>query len=156
FADGAMAGEARRTATVLLAARRRSDAPLPDRRRGPRPGQRCPGPHRHHGAGHLRTPPRQAPRWPGARDLRSTFAIDALACPHCAGRLRLLAGITERATAAKILEHLGLSAEGDVPPAVKQDLGHPRRYVGPVAVDAAPSLLTGCLDEDCARPVVPW
>jgi len=41
--------------------------------------------------------------------LQRTFAIDALACPGCGGRLRLLSAITEPATARKILEHLGLT-----------------------------------------------
>ena len=52
---------------------------------------------------------------PGAVTLRRTFAVDALRCQHCAGRLRLLAAITEKATAKKILEHLGLSADPTVP-----------------------------------------
>jgi hypothetical protein len=43
--------------------------------------------------------------------LRRTFAIDALACPECGGRLRLLATIDDRAVIEKILRHLGLPAE---------------------------------------------
>jgi hypothetical protein len=49
-----------------------------------------------------------APRVAWATLLQRTFAIDALACPGCGGRLRLLSAITEPATARKILEHLGL------------------------------------------------
>jgi hypothetical protein len=56
-----------------------------------------------------------SPRVEWAKLLRRTFAIDALRCSHCAGRLRLLAAITEKATATKILEHLGLSAAPTVP-----------------------------------------
>jgi hypothetical protein len=41
----------------------------------------------------------------------SVYRIDVLRCAHCGGRLRLLAAITDRATARKILEHLGLPAE---------------------------------------------
>ncbi len=52
-----------------------------------------------------------SPRVDWAKLLRRTFAIDALACPHCAARLRLLAAITEKTTARKMLEHLGLPAD---------------------------------------------
>jgi hypothetical protein len=52
-----------------------------------------------------------APRLEWAKLLRRTFGIDALRCGHCGGRLRLLAAITDKATARKILEHLGLGAE---------------------------------------------
>jgi hypothetical protein len=52
-----------------------------------------------------------APRLDWAKLLRRTFAIDAMRCAHCGGRLRLLAAITDRATARRILEHLGLPAE---------------------------------------------
>jgi hypothetical protein len=47
-----------------------------------------------------------SPRIDWAKLIRRTFGIDALRCAHCAGRLRLLAAITEKATARKILEHL--------------------------------------------------
>jgi hypothetical protein len=43
-----------------------------------------------------------APRLDWAKLLRRRFAIDALRCGHCGGRLRLLAAITDRATARKI------------------------------------------------------
>ena len=69
FTECATPREARRTAPVLLAARLRSDAPRPNRRRGSRPGQRCPGRHRPHGARHLRASPRPTPRRASARDL---------------------------------------------------------------------------------------
>ncbi len=60
-----------------------------------------------------------APRAPPLRDirprhvawaelLRRTFAIDVLACPHCGGRLRLLATIAAPAVLATILAHLKL------------------------------------------------
>jgi hypothetical protein len=52
-----------------------------------------------------------APRLDWAKLIRRTLAIDALRCGHCGGRLRLLAAITDRTTARKILEHLGLGAE---------------------------------------------
>ena len=52
-----------------------------------------------------------APRIEGAKLMRRTFAIDVLRCTHCGGRLRLRAAITDKATARKILEHLGLPAD---------------------------------------------
>jgi hypothetical protein len=51
-----------------------------------------------------------APRVEWAKLMRRTFAIDVLRCARCGGRLRLLAAITDRATARKILEHIGLPA----------------------------------------------
>jgi hypothetical protein len=52
-----------------------------------------------------------SPRVEWAKLLRRTYAVDVLACTHCGGRLRLLSAITEKATAEKILQHLGLAAE---------------------------------------------
>ncbi|WP_438000645.1 transposase [Sorangium sp. So ce185] len=46
-----------------------------------------------------------------AKLLRRTYAVDALACLRCSGRMRLMAAITDKATARKILSHLGLFAE---------------------------------------------
>ena len=43
--------------------------------------------------------------------LRRTFGFDALRCPKCAAKMRLLATITEPATVHKILSHLGLPTE---------------------------------------------
>ncbi len=56
-----------------------------------------------------------SPRVDWAKLIRRTFGIDALRCARCAGRLRLLAAITEKATARKILEHLGLPADPTSP-----------------------------------------
>jgi hypothetical protein len=52
-----------------------------------------------------------APRIEWAKLLRQTFGSDVLCCAHCGGRLRPLAAITDKATARKILEHLGLPAD---------------------------------------------
>jgi hypothetical protein len=43
---------------------------------------------------------------------RRSFALDALACPECSGRMQLLAFITSEAVARRILDHLGLDATG--------------------------------------------
>src|SRR3954464_15363682 len=52
-----------------------------------------------------------APRVDWAKLLHRTYAVDVLRCGGCGGRLRLLAAITEKATAKKILAHLGLPTE---------------------------------------------
>ena len=53
-----------------------------------------------------------APRVDWAKLLHRTYAVDVLRCGRCGGgRLRLLVAITEKATAKKILAHLGLPNE---------------------------------------------
>jgi len=44
--------------------------------------------------------------------LKKVFSLDVLACPECAGRLRLIAFIARPAVATKILVHLGLDSTG--------------------------------------------
>jgi hypothetical protein len=41
--------------------------------------------------------------------LRRAWGIDALACPHCDGAMRMIAVIEDEQVARKILKHLGLS-----------------------------------------------
>jgi hypothetical protein len=43
--------------------------------------------------------------------LRRSLSVDALQCPKCQGRLRVIAVITEREPARRILAHLGLPTE---------------------------------------------
>jgi hypothetical protein len=62
-----------------------------------------------------------SPRIDWAKLIRRTFGLDALRCAHCAGRLRLLAAIPSKATARKILEHLGLPADPTTPRARTRD-----------------------------------
>jgi hypothetical protein len=57
---------------------------------------------------------------PWADLLRSTFAIDVLACPGCGRRLRLLATIAHPPAIAKILRHLGLPVEVPMPALARQ------------------------------------
>jgi len=40
-----------------------------------------------------------------------SFSVDVLECPKCHGRLRMIAVITEREAARRILAHLGLPTE---------------------------------------------
>jgi hypothetical protein len=50
-------------------------------------------------------------RLPWADLLEEVFAVDVLECPHCAGRLELIAFIIELAVARKSLDHLGLASQ---------------------------------------------
>jgi hypothetical protein len=43
--------------------------------------------------------------------LARVFAIDVTKCPRCAGRLRLVAAITDAASAKRYLDHVGLPSE---------------------------------------------
>ena len=52
-----------------------------------------------------------AARMSWARLLKRVFAIDVEHCPHCGGALKIIAAIEEPAVIARILTHLGLSAQ---------------------------------------------
>jgi hypothetical protein len=43
--------------------------------------------------------------------LRRTFGFDALRCPKCAARMRVLATLSDPSVVKKILSHLGLRSE---------------------------------------------
>jgi len=87
------------------------------------------------GAGAGAEPARDKPRyWTWAALMRRAFDIDVLRCPHCAGRMRLIATIEDPAVIARILAHLGLSGFRDGPgpappsaaaPAEQHALPHP-------------------------------
>jgi hypothetical protein len=51
------------------------------------------------------------PRVDWATLLRRSFEVDVLECPRCHGRLRVVAVITERDAARRILAHLGMPTE---------------------------------------------
>ncbi len=42
------------------------------------------------------------------------FEVDVLTCQHCGGKRKLLSATTEPGAIRRVLEHLGLSAEGGV------------------------------------------
>ncbi len=52
-----------------------------------------------------------SPRVDWATLLRRSFSVDVLECPKCHGRLRMIADITEREPARRILAHLGLPTD---------------------------------------------
>ena len=39
------------------------------------------------------------------------WGVDAMRCPGCGGRMKMIAALTERAAIVRILEHLGESTE---------------------------------------------
>ena len=47
--------------------------------------------------------------------MHRAFAIDVLACPHCGGRLRLIATLHDPAVIGKLLAHLGMAPSGPSP-----------------------------------------
>ncbi len=53
--------------------------------------------------------------WTWAALMHRAFAIDVLACPHCGGRLRLIARLHDPAVIRKILAHVGLGPSGPSP-----------------------------------------
>ena len=59
-----------------------------------------------------KSPPRA---WSWAALMHRAFAVDVLVCPHCGGRLRLIATIHDPAVIRKILAHLGRSQSGQSP-----------------------------------------
>jgi hypothetical protein len=56
------------------------------------------------------------PRWRWADLLRRVFAIDALACPNCGGRMRVIATVDDPRVVRHILQHLGLLADPGLRP----------------------------------------
>ena len=53
--------------------------------------------------------------WTWAAFMHRAFAIDVLACPHCGGRLRLIATLHDPVVIRKILAHLALCHSGQSP-----------------------------------------
>ena len=53
--------------------------------------------------------------WTWAALMRRAFALDVLACPHCGGRLRLIATLHDPAVIRKILAHVGIAPSGPSP-----------------------------------------
>ena len=64
-----------------------------------------------------KSPPRA---WNWAALMHRSFAVDVLACPHCGGRLRLIATLHDPAVIRQILAHLGRApsrpSPGPAPP----------------------------------------
>jgi len=82
-------------------------------------------------------PGRASPRYrvPWAELLRKVFAIDALECPACAGRLEIIAFIAEAAVAKRILDHLGMDSLA--PPLARARAPDDAGALGDAALDCA-------------------
>ena len=61
--------------------------------------------------------------WTWAALMHWAFAIDVLACPHCGGRLRLIATLHNPAVIRNILAHWGspLQVRAQAPPRAQRD-----------------------------------
>ena len=53
--------------------------------------------------------------WSWAALMHRAFALDVLACPHCGGRLRLIATLHDPAVIRKLLTYLGMARSGASP-----------------------------------------
>jgi len=53
--------------------------------------------------------------WSWAALMHRAFAVDVLACPHCGGRLRLIATLHDPAVIRKLLAHVGTVRSGPSP-----------------------------------------
>ena len=59
---------------------------------------------------------KSSPRtWSWAALVHRAFAIDVLACPHCGGRLRLIATLHDPAVIRKIFPHVEVGPSGPSP-----------------------------------------
>ena len=56
-----------------------------------------------------------------ARLMWRVWAIDALLCPGCGGRMKMIAALTDRAGIVRVLEHLDVSVKGRRPAARDDD-----------------------------------
>lgn len=74
-------------------------------------------------------------RLPWAELFRRIFREDLLACPRCAGDMRVLAAITDPDVVTAILDHLGLPTEA---PAMAPARAPPLREAWPGALDPVP------------------
>jgi len=89
------------------------------------------------GAGPEGTKVKSRPRgWSWAALRHRAFAIDALACPHCGGRPRLITTLHDPAVIRKFLAHLGLAHSG-------QSRGPIRALIGSARARWTPSCLRG-------------
>jgi len=89
-------------------------------------GRRCGHEHHHGGAvanddqqAELARPPKAPLTW--AERLRRVFGIEITVCPHCGGRLRVIADVTDPEVIDRILEHVRREGLPRAPP-MRRDL----------------------------------
>ena len=78
--------------------------------------------------------------------LQRVFEVDALACPKCGGRLRVLAAITDPTVAARILRCLALPARAPPLATAREKVGPPES-VGELTSEVIPEF-----DFDQSKP----
>ena len=76
-------------------------------------------------------------RW--AALLQRVFEVDALRCPRCASRMRLIAAIEDAAVAGRILECLRLPARAPPLGGATAELEEPERSEGDWSFDQPPA-----------------
>jgi hypothetical protein len=78
--------------------------------------------------------------------LQRVFEVDALACPKCGGRMRVLSAITDPTVAGRILRCLSLPARAPPLATAREKIGPPD-FVGELASEVIPEF-----DFDQSRP----
>jgi hypothetical protein len=73
--------------------------------------------------------PRPVPSKGWAGMIRKVYEVDPMVCPHCGGRMKVVAFLTEYAVVDRIMEHLKLTFVAEKPP--------PAQVFEPVALMAA-------------------
>jgi hypothetical protein len=96
-------------------------------------------------SGRRKEPVRQR-RAPWAELLQRVFEVDALACPKCGGRMRVLSVITDPTVAGRILRCLALPARAPPLATARKKVGPPGS-VGELSSEAIPEF-----DFDQSRP----
>jgi hypothetical protein len=97
--------------------------------------------------------------WSWAALMHRAFALDVLACPHCGGRLRLIATLHDPVVIPKLLAHLGMARSGPSPgPAPPESRAvaapsRPDRLLGGAAATVVPAP-RGVVPADPSGPFV--
>jgi hypothetical protein len=97
---------------------------------------------------------KRSPRaWSWAALMHRAFAVDLLACPHCGGRLRLIAPLHDPLIIRKLLAPLGIAHSGSNPGPAHPNSAPPRpdRLLGGAA-DAVVPAGRGGIRADPAGP----
>jgi hypothetical protein len=127
---------------------------LHERELGPADSAIALGPDRHptdwpdatrRASGRREEPVRQR-RAPWADLLQRVFEVDALACPKCGGRMRVLSAITDPTVAGRILRCLALPARAPPLATAREKVGSPD-FVGALSSEVIPEF-----DFDQSRP----
>ena len=89
--------------------------------------------------------------WTWAALMHRAFVIDVLACPHCGGRLRLIATLHDPAVIRKILTHLEIAPSGRSPALPPPSPEPPRPNL--ILEGAADAVVRDVISADPAGPL---